>query len=88
MDTGPYAFVTEKFEVSVDAGPGSELLGQQAPGATGAIDVEDGIEHIAHIGGSRSSAEFGGREQRPDEIPLSIGKIGIVGHGRLLSARS
>src|ERR1700761_7221786 len=56
MDNVECAVVTPLIEVPPDRTPGREVLGQVPPLATGAKDIEDGINDISNIGFARSSA--------------------------------
>jgi hypothetical protein len=57
----------------VDGLPRWEVVGQQAPGASGTHDVEDGVEDFAECVEPRSSTGLGGGQVGLDAGPLGIG---------------
>src|SRR5262249_23959748 len=68
------AVVPPLVEVAPDGGLGREVLGQEAPLAAGAHDVEEGVEHVAHRGLARSPPGVH-RDQSLDEGPLLVGQV-------------
>src|SRR5262245_56613913 len=51
----PYAGILPMTEVVIDGAPRRKLLWKQTPLAAGAQHIEDGVQYISKIGGSRSS---------------------------------
>jgi site-specific DNA recombinase len=66
---------TPSVEVPPDGALGREVLGQIPPLAAGSEDVEDGVEDVAHVGGTRPPAGWGGREVGLDQGPLLVGEV-------------
>ncbi len=48
---------------------------QSSPLAPRAVQVQNGIEHFAHIGGSGVSSWLGGRDERFEDGPFFLGQI-------------
>src|SRR6266700_3969844 len=61
---------------------------QSAPLAPRAVQVQNGIDHFAHIGGSGVSSWLGGRDQRFEDPPLVVGHITGVAASLHLSTSS
>ncbi len=53
-------------------------MGQEVPGTTRAKLVEDGVEHLTQVGFARPAAAGRRGQQRPENLPLDIGQIGVV----------
>ena len=66
-------------EVAVDGPRRGEIVGQEIPGASGAEVIEDGVEDLSHVGSAGPSAAGRGREQGPEDVPLGVGEVGVVG---------
>src|SRR5262249_56149755 len=59
-------------EVPPEGALGREVLGEVAPVAAGAEDVEDGVDDVPHVGLAGPPAGSGGREVRRDQGPLLV----------------
>src|SRR5260221_12644237 len=53
-------------------------MGQQAPGAPTAQDVQDGIDHFASLMDGRSAVEGEWRNEGVQHLPLCIGQVGGI----------
>ena len=62
-------------EVTPHRGPRWKLMGQGPPLASSAVQIQNGIDHFAHIGGSGTSSCFGRRDQQFEDPPLVLGHI-------------
>ena len=67
------------MEVVVDALPGREVVGQGAPGAALAGDVEQGVEDAAHgvFAGPAAGPDVG--DQLLEDGPLLVGQVTGIG---------
>ena len=73
------AVVAPLVEVAPGGAPGREIDRQVAPLASGAGDVEDGIEDVPRVGRAGPSAAGLGGEVGFDHGPLGVGEVtGIV----------
>ena len=68
------AVVPPLVEVAPDGALGREVLGQVAPLAAGAQDVEDGIDDVAQVGLAGPAAGVDG-DVRLDQGPLRVGHV-------------
>ena len=78
VDRVPRPGIPPLAEPGVDGGPGREVVGQQPPRPAGPQVVEDGVEHLAGVGGRPAAVAApgpGGREERPDPLPLVVGQV-------------
>src|SRR5207248_5915535 len=50
-------------------------MGQGSPLAPGAVQVQNGIDHFTHLGGSGVSSWLGGWDQRFEDPPLVVAHI-------------
>ena len=57
---------------------GGKSTGQVAPLASGAEDVEDGVEDVPHVGLAGPPAAGFGREVGLDQGPLGVGEVAGV----------
>ena len=80
MDGVEGAVVPPLVEVAPDGALGREVLGQVAPLAAGAQDVEDGIDDVAQVGLAGPPAGVDG-DVRLDQGPLRVGDVAGVGLG-------
>src|SRR5512135_406616 len=78
-DPLPGAVVTPLREVVPDGALGQQVVREQFPLATGAGLVQEGVEHLPHVGLAWSPARLGGRDQGLDDLPLLVGQVGLVG---------
>src|SRR5512143_1809114 len=78
-DPLPGAIVAPLREVVPDGALGQQVVRQQLPLATGAGLVQEGVEHLPHVGLAWSPARLGGRDQGLDDLPLLVGQVGLVG---------
>ena len=62
-------------EIMVDGLVGRKVGGEQAPLAPAPQDVEDGIDHLAHVGRARATTEFGRGNERCQDGPFRLGEI-------------
>src|SRR5262245_28396256 len=77
----PVALDPPGAEAAVDGLPGREVARQHAPGASGAEVVEDGVEHLAGVGGGAAAvgaAGLGAGQQRLGQFPLLVRQVGRV----------
>src|SRR6476620_1070789 len=65
-------------EVVPHAGPIGEIMRQQAPSAARLLQVQECIDDLAQIQGSRATRPRLANEERLESLPLSIGQIGRV----------
>ncbi len=72
VDPFPGAVPTPTAIPGMNGAPGREVLGQQAPLAAGADQVEDAIEDLAQVG-RRSAHPLGFGQEGLDQGPLLIG---------------
>ena len=80
MDGAEGAVVPPLVEVPPDGALGREVLGQVAPLAPGPQDVEDGVDHVAQVGGAGPPAGLD-RQVGLDQRPLLVGDVTGVGLG-------
>src|SRR5215471_7852317 len=59
----------------IDGLVGRKLCREQAPLASAPQDVEDGIDHLAHIGRARATTAFGRGNERCQDGPFRLGEI-------------
>src|SRR5215475_13659226 len=59
----------------IDGLVGRKLFREQAPLASAPQDVEDGIDHLAHIGRARATTTFGRGNERCQDGPFRLGEI-------------
>ena len=71
----PQSDPAPRREVFEDRGPRREVIGQQPPLAAGAVEIEDGVEDHPAWMFDRSSARFGLRNPRLDNLPFLVGEI-------------
>ncbi len=50
-------------------------MGQGSPLASSSVQVQNGIDHFAHIGGSGAPSWLGGRNQWLEDPPLVLADI-------------
>jgi hypothetical protein len=74
----PDACTSPGPEIMVDGLVGRKLSREQAPLAAAPQHVEDGIEHLAHIGRARATTGFGRGNERCQEGPFRLGEIGGI----------
>ena len=77
VEGGPGLVERPSTEDVMDGLPRWIGRGQEAPGNSALEHIQDGIEHQASVRG-RSAQFFGLRKHGPEELPLSVGEIGIV----------
>ena len=71
------AVVPPLIEVAPDGALGRKILGEEAPLATRAQDVENGIHNVTHRGFARTAARVHGDEWL-NERPLRVGQVARV----------
>src|SRR5919112_6900235 len=79
VDLFPGAVLTPLGEVVTDALPLRKLVGQQAPLAACAREVEQGVDHFPQVQPRRAPGAPGPLEIRADRFPLGIGQVSRVG---------
>ena len=52
---------------------------QQPPGTTTAQDIEDRVEHFAHLDAAMSAPSFLRWDEGGQDFPADIAEIGIIG---------
>lgn len=72
MNFLPSTIQPEAAVVKMHRSPGRKVMRQVTPRATGAIHIENRVEHFAQVDGSRPSAPLRGRYERRDQSPLRI----------------
>jgi hypothetical protein len=77
IEPGPQAVAAPLAEVVIDGLPRREVFWQEPPLGTGLDQIEDGVEDFAQ-GGAGTSAFFGGGQEAADQVPLSVGEVGVV----------
>src|SRR5207247_6911747 len=75
VDPLPGAVLAPLAEVVVGGGPGAVVLGQGAPLAAGAVDVEDGVHDVVEVDLAGPPARLGRREQGLKEGKLLVGQV-------------
>src|SRR5215203_1374866 len=74
----PGPIQAELPEVVVDAAPGREIVGKQAPRTAAPHDVEDGVEDLAQGVQTRTSGGFRSRKVGLQAAPFGIGEVGLI----------
>ncbi len=67
VDVRPYAFAAETAIVVMHRAPRRQIVRQHSPGATGAVEIEDAVDHFAHDDRARTATRFLGRNVRFDQ---------------------
>jgi len=75
VDALPQPDIAPGVEITPHRRGWREVLRQRPPLAAAAGDVEDGVHDVAHVGGARPTARFGGRDQRCHHSPLAVCQI-------------
>ena len=57
-------------------------MGQHAPTASAAVEIEDGVDDLAQISRAGPPARFGRRQQGLDYLPLRLREIAGIGAAR------
>ena len=66
-------------EVVIDGALGQEVVREHVPLAARAGLIAEGVEDLAHVDLARPPARLGGRDERLEDLPLSVGQIGRIG---------
>jgi hypothetical protein len=74
----PGAVVPPSREVVVDGALGRQVVGEHVPLAARAVEVEDRVEHLAHVDVA-GPAEVEDGDVRLDQGPLVVGQVGGIG---------
>ena len=82
----PGAISSPAPKVVIDDAPRRQIIGDKAPGTTGAQDIEDRTDDLPFGIGCRPTTWFGGRDQGCENLPLAVIKIGGVGFSGLHTA--
>ena len=68
-----------------------EVVWEQAPSTSAPQDVEDGVQYLARLVSSGTSARFGSGNERLEDLPYVIAEVGMVGasvgHGKATPSR-
>src|SRR5215204_2015028 len=68
-----------------------EVVWEQAPSTSAPQDVEDGVQYLARLVSSGTSARFGPGNERLEDLPYVIAEVGrvgaSVGHGKATPSR-
>jgi|KBSMisStandDraft_5_1062788.scaffolds.fasta_scaffold951907_1 hypothetical protein len=78
MDAIKHAVAAPFPKVAVDRCVRRKVLGQLPPLATGAIDIANGVENLAHVGHTAAPARTRRREHRLDERPLLVADVARI----------
>src|SRR6266487_19276 len=78
MHALPGPIVAPFSEVAPHRRPRRKLMREGAPLAAGAIHIEDGIEHFAHVGRARMPTGLGRRNERFQDLPFSLTQIAWI----------
>ena len=78
LDTGPDAVAFPALEVVVNGSPGRKVPRQHPPRAAGAVEVEDGISHLAQVRFTRPTVLGCWRDERLQQGPLLIREIARI----------
>src|SRR3954452_21430336 len=62
-------------QVAVDRAPRRQVLGQGAPLAAGGEDVEDAVQHLAHVHRALAAAAPGRRDEGLDQRPFLARRV-------------
>jgi hypothetical protein len=65
-------------KVVIDDPPGRQVMGQQAPGAASAQQIENAVEHLPLGVFLRAAARLGLGHEMLDQLPCLVGEIGRV----------
>src|SRR5947207_91292 len=65
-------------EVAPHGRPRRKLVRQSSPLAARAIQVQDGIDHFAHVGRARMSTRLGRRNERLKDGPFLLTQIAWI----------
>src|SRR5262249_26972982 len=80
IDFQPDAVLAPLAEVVVGGGPGWIVLGQGAPLAAGAVDVEDSVDDVVEVDGARPPTRLGLGQEWFKTSELCVGQVaGIIG---------
>jgi hypothetical protein len=74
----PGAIQAELPEAVVDAAPGREVVGEQAPRTAAPYDIEDGVNDLAQGVETRTSGGFGSGKVRLQAAPFGVGEVGWI----------
>ena len=75
MNLLPGAVDPEQAVVVMHRTPWRQVVRQQTPGAAGAVEVQDSVDHLAHVHLAVSAAGLLGRDMRFDQPPLFVREI-------------
>jgi hypothetical protein len=87
VDATEHAVAAPFPEVVVDRGVRRKVLRQLPPLAAGAIDVANGVENLAHVGGATASTWTRRREHRLDDGPLLVADVAWIATAARLASR-
>jgi len=65
----PTAVESETTVVVMHRAPRRQVVGQQPPGATGSVEIEDAVDHFAHVHRAAAATGFGGGDVLFDQSP-------------------
>jgi len=61
----------------IDRLPRRKFFGQASPLGASLDPIEDGVEDFTQ-GGARAAAFFGGGQEAAQQVPMVVGKVGVV----------
>ena len=86
MDPVQRPVPTPLVEVAPDGALGREVDGQVTPLASGAEDIEDGVEDVPHVRLAGPPAAGFGRDMGLDQGPLGVGDVaGVMVHSHTIT---
>jgi hypothetical protein len=85
MDSLPSPIVSPLLEVHVDGRERGKVLGEHAPSAATAQDVENGIDDRPKFRRAGSPSWLGSRKQTTDDPPFRVAEVTWVSHVRILA---
>ncbi len=75
VDALPGAIVAPRAKIAPDRRPRRKVMWQSPPLASRAVQIQDGIDHLAHVGRARMPAWLSRRDQGVQDGPLLVGQI-------------
>src|SRR4051794_711399 len=78
LDAGPDAILPELAKIAIDRALGWELAWQHPPGAAGAQQIQQRVQHFPQPRRPPPATALGGRQQRLDPGELGVGHVGCV----------
>jgi hypothetical protein len=88
MDSLPSSIVSPLLEVHVDRWERGKVLGEHAPSAAAAQNVEDGIDDRPKFCRTGAPSRLRGGKQTTDDLPFRVAEVTRVSHRRILARLS